>query len=147
MQTFNLSTPPQPALSSSSSPVQFTTQDMGNVSTSWVGPQNVNDKNSQPDPALWQPAGKTELNMTDYAPISATAPSSATTSIVAFNPSSAPPDQPTGAPPTTATCQTFKDCPSCPQGQSPACSADYTITVQNPGYVLNFISFHYKDHC
>lgn len=57
----------------------------------------------------------------------------ANSSVVAFNPSSAPPDQPTGAPPTPNFCQTVKDCPSCPQGQCPAWDATYQITTQDPG--------------
>ena len=54
-------------------------------------------------------------------------------SAVAYDPNNAPPDQRAGPPPSSNTCHTFKDCPSCPQGQSPACDATYQISVENPG--------------
>ena len=54
-------------------------------------------------------------------------------SAVAYDPKNAPPDQPTGPAPSSNTCETFKDCPPCPQGQSPACDATYQISIENPG--------------
>ena len=84
---------------------------------SWVGPTSTTER---PDLSIWE-----QVNDDIQTP--------STTSVVAFNPSSAPPDQPTGSPDTTATCQTFKDCPNCPQGQCTACSASWSISVQNQG--------------
>ena len=85
----------------------------------WVGPSSTSE---QPDLSIWEQVN--DDSQTAAVP---------TPSVVPFNPSDAPPDQPTGGPPTTATCQTFNDCLGCPTGQCPACSATWSISIQNPG--------------
>ena len=74
METFKLGDPPQ--LSSTPARIiQIPT--LGDAPANWVGPQNVNDPNSQPDMSIWQISMRVQLNMTDYAPVPGASGSSA----------------------------------------------------------------------
>ena len=70
MQTFRLADVPQPLSASTNAASAFTMADFGAAPQGWVGPQDVDDSNSQPDMTKWQKSIKDQIDMDDYRPIS-----------------------------------------------------------------------------